>query len=79
MPRRFDGSRLLVASHNAGKVREFSDLLAGHRIDVTAAAELGLPEPEENGATFRANAEIKAHAAATASGLPALASACRRR
>ena len=73
MPRRFDEARLVVASHNAGKVREFGDLLAGHRIDVTAAAELGLPEPEENGATFRANAEIKAHAATTASGLPALA------
>ena len=73
MPRRFDEARLVVASHNDGKVREFGDLLAGHRIDVTAAAELGLPEPEENGATFRANAEIKAHAAATASGLPALA------
>lgn len=71
--RRFDGARLVVASHNAGKVREFGDLVAGHQVAVTAAAELGLPEPEENGATFRANAEIKAHAAASASGLPALA------
>lgn len=73
MARRFDGARLVVASHNAGKVREFGDLLARHRVDVTAAAELGLPEPEENGVTFRANAEIKAHAAADTCGLPALA------
>ena len=71
--RRFDGTTLVVASHNTGKVREFGDLLADHRIDVTSAAELGLPEPEETGATFPANAEIKAHAAAAACGLPALA------
>ena len=71
--RRFDQGRLVVASHNAGKVREFSDLLACHSIDVTAAAELGLPKPEESGTTFQANAEIKARAAVNASGLPALA------
>ena len=71
--RRFDGTTLVVASHNAGKVREFGDLLARHRVGVVAATELGLPEPEETGATFRANAEIKARAAAAASGLPALA------
>ncbi len=71
--RRFDGMTLVVASHNSGKVREFGDLLADHRIDVTSAAELGLPEPEETGATFRANAEIKANATAAACGLPALA------
>ena len=73
MARRFDEAGLVAASHNAGKVREIGDLMAPYRIDVTAAAELGLPEPEENGTTFRANAEIKAQAAAAASGLPALA------
>jgi len=72
--RRYDGGDLVVASHNPGKVREIADLLAG-RVDgrVLAAADLGLAEPEETGASFAANAEIKAHAAAAAAGLPALA------
>lgn len=66
------GTRLVVASHNSGKVREIADLVAGRSIDVVSAGELGLPEPEETGTTFRANAELKAHAAAEASGLAAL-------
>lgn len=73
MSRRFDGQRLVVASHNAGKVREINDLLRPFSIDAVSAGALGLPEPEETGTTFRANAELKALAAATASGIPALA------
>jgi XTP/dITP diphosphohydrolase len=64
--------RLVVASHNPGKVSEIRDLVAPYGLSVVAAAELGLPEPEETGATFRANAEIKALAAARGAGLPAL-------
>ena len=56
--------KLVVASHNAGKVREIRDLLAPFAVDVISAAELGLPEPEETGDTFIANAELKARAAA---------------
>ena len=72
--RRYDGGDLIVASHNPGKVREIADLLAG-RVDgrVLAAADLGLAEPEETGASFTENAEIKAHAAAAAGRHPALA------
>jgi XTP/dITP diphosphohydrolase len=72
MPELQPGTRLVVASHNAGKVREILDLVAPHGLSVVSAGELGLPEPEETGATFAANAELKARAAATASGLPAL-------
>ena len=72
MTRRFDGRRLVIASHNAGKVREIAELLAPFGIEGVAASALGLPEPEETGKTFLANAELKARAAATA-GLPALA------
>ncbi len=67
------GTRLVVASHNPGKVREILELVAPHGLDVVSAAELELPEPEETGATFAENARIKAVAAAVASGLPALA------
>lgn len=67
------GDKLVVASHNPGKVKEIAELLARYGIDTVAAAELGLPEPEETGETFIANAELKARAAAEASGLPALA------
>ncbi len=67
------GDRLVVASHNPGKVREINDLLAPFGVDGVSAAELDLPEPEETGETFAANAELKARAAAGASGLPALA------
>ena len=73
MARRFPGGRLVVATHNPGKVREIGDLLRPFKVDAVSAGELGLPEPEETGTTFRANAELKALAAATASGLPALA------
>ncbi len=64
---------LVVASHNAGKVREIVDLLGPFGFTIRSAAELGLPEPEETGDTFEANAILKARAAAEASGLPALA------
>lgn len=73
VPRRFDRPTLLIASHNPGKVREIDALLAPFGVAVTSAASLGLAEPEETGSTFVANAELKALAAATASGLPALA------
>jgi len=72
-PRRFAGSRLVIASHNPGKVREIAALLAPFAIEVVSAAALGLDEPEETGASFVANAELKARAAAAAAGLPALA------
>lgn len=73
MTRRLEpGSRLVVASHNPGKVREIRDLVAAHGLDVIAATELGLDEPHETGSTFAENARIKALAAARASGLPAL-------
>lgn len=73
MARRFSGQRLVIASHNPGKVREFADLLAPYGVELVAAAALGLPEPEETGETFAENAEIKAVAAARAARLPALA------
>lgn len=65
--------RLVLASHNAGKLREFRALLAPHGMALVSAKELGLPEPEETGTTFVANAALKALAAARATGLPALA------
>jgi XTP/dITP diphosphohydrolase len=71
--RRFAGRRLVIASHNQGKVREIGELLAPFGVEVASAGELGLPEPEETGTTFLANAELKARAAAQAAGLPALA------
>ncbi len=71
--RKLKPGRLVIASHNAGKVREIRDLLAPYGIDAVSAAELDLPEPEETGTTFVANAELKALAAADLSGLPALA------
>jgi XTP/dITP diphosphohydrolase len=67
------GERLVVASHNPGKVEEIEALLAPYGVLAIGAAALGLPEPEETGATFEANAELKAGAAAEASGLRALA------
>jgi XTP/dITP diphosphohydrolase len=67
------GDRLVIATHNAGKLAEFADLLGPFGITTVSAGELGLPEPEETGATFEENAAIKALAAAKASGLPALA------
>jgi XTP/dITP diphosphohydrolase len=67
------GSQLVVASHNPGKVREIKALLGPHGIEPVSAGSLGLPEPEETGLTFAANAEIKAHASAKAGGHAALA------
>jgi XTP/dITP diphosphohydrolase len=67
------GTRLVIASHNEGKVREIADLLQPFGIEAVSAGRLGLPEPEETGKTFAENARLKAIAAARASGLPALA------
>jgi len=72
MTRTFDGDRLLVATHNRGKLEEIADLLTPFGVSCVGAAELNLPEPEETGTTFVENARIKAHAAAQATGLPAL-------
>lgn len=72
-PRRFEGGKLVIASHNAGKVREIGELLSPYGAEVVSAGALGLPEPEETGSTFVENAELKALAAAQASGFPALA------
>lgn len=65
--------RLIAATHNPGKVRELGDLLAGIGFTAVSAGELGLPEPEETADTFQGNAELKALAAARATGEPALA------
>lgn len=65
--------RLVIATHNTGKLREMRELLVPYGIEAVSAAELGLAEPDETGTSFRANARIKAMAAATASGLPAFA------
>ncbi|MCH2093924.1 MAG: RdgB/HAM1 family non-canonical purine NTP pyrophosphatase [Rhodobacteraceae bacterium] len=73
MTRRFSaGSTLLVATHNAGKLAEVQHLLDPFGVTVVGAAEKNLPEPEETETTFVGNARIKAHAAAQATGLPAL-------
>ncbi len=73
MARHFDDGKLIVASHNPGKVREIRELLAPFKVDVSSAADLNLPEPEETGDSFIANAKLKAVVAATAAKLPALA------
>ena len=73
MTRRLGSERLVIATHNAGKLREIAALLAPFGIDCVSAGELGLAEPEETGTTFAENALIKARAAAGAAGLPALA------
>jgi XTP/dITP diphosphohydrolase len=65
--------RIVIATHNAGKLREIRELVAPYGIDVVSAAELKLPEPEETGTTFLENARIKACAAAAGASLPALA------
>jgi XTP/dITP diphosphohydrolase len=65
--------RLVIATHNPGKLWEMRELLAPYGVDAVSAGELGLDEPDETGATFVANAELKAKAAANASRLPALA------
>ncbi|MEL6766774.1 MAG: non-canonical purine NTP pyrophosphatase [Pseudomonadota bacterium] len=71
--RRLEPGRLVVASHNEGKVREIRDLLAPFGMETVSAAELALPEPEETETTYEGNARLKAHAAAGAAALPALA------
>jgi XTP/dITP diphosphohydrolase len=71
--RKLTPGRLVLASHNAGKLREFSALLAPFGLELVSAGELGLPEPAETGNSFTANATIKALAASQATGLPALA------
>lgn len=71
--RKFDGSELVIATHNPGKAREISELLKPCIAKFHTAAELDLPEPEETAYTFTGNASIKAVAAAKASGIPALA------
>jgi XTP/dITP diphosphohydrolase len=73
MVRKLTEPRLVIASHNEGKLREIADLLAPFGVAAVPAAELGLPEPDETGATFSENAELKARASAKGSGLPALA------
>ncbi|MGA8653594.1 MAG: RdgB/HAM1 family non-canonical purine NTP pyrophosphatase [Xanthobacteraceae bacterium] len=70
--RRITG-RLLIATHNPGKLAELRELVAPYQIDAISAGDMGLSEPEESGTTFRANARIKAEAAAKAAGLPAFA------
>lgn len=71
--RRFTGDRLIVATHNTGKLEEIAALLAPFGISLSSNADFGLPEPDETETTFVGNARIKAHAAAIATGLPALA------
>ena len=73
MARRFTEKRLIIASHNSGKVQEIGELLDPWPVEVVSAAELNLPEPDETGLTFVANAKLKADAAALATKLPALA------
>ena len=73
MTRRLTEGRLVVASHNEGKVREIGELLAPYKIEAISAASLGLAEPEETETTFAGNALLKARAAANAARLPALA------
>ena len=72
MTRKFEGKQLLVATHNKGKLEEISALLEPFGVSVVGAADMDLPEPVEDGKTFVENARIKAHAAAQATGLPAL-------
>ena len=71
--RKLEPGRLVIASHNQGKVREIRDLLGPCGVEPVSAAELDLPEPDEIGTTFVDNADLKARAAADLSGLPALA------
>ncbi len=73
MSRHLDGGRLVISSHNIGKVREIGALLAPFGVEAVSAASLGLPEPEETGRDFAENAAIKARAAAGGARCPALA------
>ena len=65
--------RIVIATHNKGKLVEMRDLLGLYGVEAVSASELNLPEPEETGTTFSANARLKAEAAAQASGLPSFA------
>jgi XTP/dITP diphosphohydrolase len=73
MSRRLGPGKLVIATHNAGKLREIQALLAPYGLECLSAGALGLPEPDETGTTFVENALIKAHAAAQASQIPSLA------
>ncbi len=70
--RKLTESKIVLASHNAGKLREIGDLLRPFGIEVVSAGQLGFDEPEETESTFEGNARLKAHFAAKSSGLPAL-------
>lgn len=72
IPRLRDGDRLVLATHNKGKLREFQELFDPFGLELVSAGELGLPEPDEHGTTFAENARTKAHAAAEGSGMLAL-------
>jgi XTP/dITP diphosphohydrolase len=72
-PHRQLAGRVVIATHNPGKLREMRELLAPYGIEAVSAGDLNLPEPEETGTSFRDNARIKAAAAANATGLPAFA------
>ena len=73
MTRRLETGRLVLASHNPGKLREIAELVEPYGLEVVSAGELGLPEPEETGKTFAENARLKAVAAAIGAQVPALA------
>jgi XTP/dITP diphosphohydrolase len=73
MPRKFTDKKLIIASHNKGKLVEIADLIRPFGVEAVSAGALGLPEPEETGSTFEANAALKAHASANGAKLPALA------
>ena len=72
LPKLRPGDRLVLASHNKGKLAEFQELFEPFGLELISAAELDLPEPEETGTTFAENARIKAHAAAQGAGMLAL-------
>lgn len=72
LPRLRSGDRLVLATHNAGKLVEFRELFEPFGLEIVSAGELGLPEPDETGTTFAENARLKAHAAAQATGMLAL-------
>lgn len=73
MTRAFTEKRLIIASHNQGKCREIAAYLSPYAIEILGASDLNLPEPEETGTSYQANATLKAQAAANTDGLPALA------
>ena len=72
MVRKLEPGKLVIASHNAGKIREIGDLVRPFSIDAISAGDLGLDDPEETETTFAGNAALKAHAAAQGAGIPAL-------